>query len=409
MPAEVCMPKLTHDMDAGVLLEWYKQEGDEVQKGEPLFSVETDKAAVDVEAEESGVLRDIRFDPGDVVPIGEIVGRIVAPGEEPSPWAGGRIVATPVAKRIAQTNAVDLRQLSGRGPHGRITKADVEAHLAHRRTPPAPTGPSRTAPDADQAPYEIVTLSRLRQRTGERMLASVRTAPHFDLEVEVDASEAGRWRARYGEEDGTNVSYTALLVRVVAYALREHPQLNASFVDGEAGRVPSEWPFAGGRVPSEWPFAGGRVPSEWPFAGGREINVGVAMATANGLMVPVIHHADEMSLRQIQTHIARLREKAKPKSGGRFAPEDIQGGTFTVSNLGMYGVDAFRAIINPPEAAILAVGRIVERPVGVGGQIVLRPLMRLVLSVDHRAVDGAQAAAFLASIRRYLENPYLML
>ena len=284
-------------------------------------------------------------------------------------------MASPVAKRLAKEHSIDLRQLQGRGPHGRVTKADVEAYLAQREVPPAPTVPP------GEVPYDVVPLSRLRRTTGERMLTSVRTAPHFDLEVEVDMGEAGRWRARYAEGTGQKVSYTALLVQVVARALREHPQLNGSFIDGEL-----------------------RVY--------REVNVGVAMATAEGLMVPVIHRADEIKLGQIQEAITRLREKAQSEARHKrqpFAPDDIRGGTFTVSNLGMYGIDAFRAIINPPEAAILAVGRIVERPVGVDGQIVLRPMARMVLSVDHRAVDGAQAASFLTTVRRYLENPYLLL
>ena len=396
--SEVLMPKLTHDMEAGVLLEWYKQEGDEVQEGEPLFAVETDKATVDVEAGESGVLRGLRFAPGDEVPVGKVVGWIAAPGEEtppqsalssspcpavpsrdpvaPSPRTGGRIVASPVAKRLAKERGIDLRQLQGRGPHGRITKADVEAYLAQREVPPAPTALP------GEVPYDVVPLSRLRRTTGERMLTSVRTAPHFDLDIDVDMGEAGRWRARYAEGTEQKASYTALLVQVVARALCEHPQLNGSFIDGEL-----------------------RVY--------REVNVGVAMATAEGLMVPVIHRADELKLGQIQEAITRLREKAgsEPERQPRqpFTPDDVRGGTFTVSNLGMYGIDAFRAIINPPEVAILAVGRIVERPVGVDGQIVLRPIVRLVLSVDHRAVDGAQAASFLATVRRYLENPYLLL
>ena len=418
---QVFMPKLTHDMEVGVLIEWYKQEGDEVRKGEPLFAVETDKATVDVEAGESGVLRGLRFAPGDEVPVGEAVGWIAAPGEEtppqsalscnpcpetpsrdpvaPSPRAGGRIVASPVAKRLAKERGIDLRQLQGRGPHGRVTKADVEAHLAQREVPSTSTIPPGVGPSAGGPP------ARWRRTTGARRRASVRTAPHFDLEIEVDMGEAGRWRARYAEGTrpeldfcelsravegtrpelvegaGQKVSYTALLVQVVARALREHPQLNGAFIDGKLRIY-------------------------------REINVGVAMATAEGLMVPVIHRADEIKLGQIQEAITRLREKAQSEARHKrqpFAPDDIRGGTFTVSNLGMYGIDAFRAIINPPEAAILAVGRIVERPVGVDGQIVLRPIVRLVLSVDHRAVDGAQAASFLATVRRYLENPYLLL
>jgi pyruvate dehydrogenase E2 component (dihydrolipoamide acetyltransferase) len=191
----------------------------------------------------------------------------------------------------------------------------------------------------------------------------------------VDMSEASRWRAHYAEGSGVKASYTALLVKVVAQALREHPHLNAAWVDDEL-----------------------RVY--------REINVGVAVATAEGLLVPVVRRADGMSLSHIQETITQLQEKANKL---RFAPDDLRGGTFTVSNLGMYGIDAFRAIINPPEAAILAVGRIVERPVGVEGQIVLRSVVRLTLSIDHRVVDGAQAASFIVAVRHYLENPYLLL
>jgi pyruvate dehydrogenase E2 component (dihydrolipoamide acetyltransferase) len=363
--------------------------------------VETDKAAVDVEAEASGILQGLRFAPGDQVPVGETMAWIAAPGEvispitppsepastEPSdstqpapdfqtepprfppPQTAGRTVASPVAKRIAKEHGIDLQQVRGRGPHGRITKADVEAYLAQHAAIPVASVP------LGEVPYAVVSLSNLRQRTGERMLTSVRTAPHFDLEVDVNMCEAGRWRARYAEGSGGKVSYTTLLVKVVAQALRAHLCLNAAWVDGEL-----------------------RVY--------REINIGVAMATADGLVVPVVGRADEMSLSQIQETITRLREKAERL---RFAPDDVRGGTFTVSNLGMYGVDAFRAIINPPQAAILATGRIVERPVGVEGKIVLRPVMRLVLSIDHRVADGAQAAPFVVAVRRYIENPYLLL
>jgi pyruvate dehydrogenase E2 component (dihydrolipoamide acetyltransferase) len=405
MALEVFMPKLTHDMEAGVLLEWYKQEGDEVQEGEPLYAVETDKAAVDVGAEATGMLHGLRFKPGDQVPVGEVLGWIVAPGEQippigpppkpavaPAPrkteessgfprakaseasssQAGGRIVASPVARRMAKQHFIDLTQIKGRGPHGRITEADVQAYIAQRSTTPGLTT------SLGEVPYDVVSLSKLRRTTGARMLSSIRTIPHFDLEVEVDMAEAGRWRAGYAEEGRVRVSYTAFLVKAVAHALRRHPQLNSSFVDGEL-----------------------RVY--------RGINIGIATATADGLVVPVIHRADEMSVSQIQEAMIRLREKTQVKTGPRFAPDEIHGGTFTVSNLGMYGIDAFRAIINPPQAAILAVGRIAERPIGIEGQIVLRPVMRLVLSIDHRAVDGMQAASFLVALRRYLENPYLLL
>ncbi len=411
MALEVFMPKLTHDMQAGLLVEWYKREGDEVQKGEPLFAVETDKATVEVEAEAAGVLRGLRFEPGNEVPVGAVMGWIAAPGEDvslagplpkpattptpprllsrgvpappsragavslteasgiPSPQAGGRIVASPLAKRLAREHGVDLRQIEGRGPHGRITQADVQAHLDQLVEVPAPAAPP------GEVPYDVVALSRLRQTTGERMSASVRTAPHFDLEVEVDMTEAGRWRAQYIEGTGAEVSYTTLLVKIVARALRKHPQVNAAFIDGQL-----------------------RVY--------REVNVAVAMAVEEGLLTPVIRRADEMSLRQIQEVLTLLREKAE---GLRFTPDELSGGTFTVSNLGMYGMDAFRAIINPPQAGILAVGRIVERPVGVAGQIALRPMVRMILSVDHRVLDGATAAPFLVGVRTLLENPYLLL
>lgn len=422
MALEVFMPRLTHDMRAGILVEWYKKEGDEVKKGEPLFAVETDKTTVEVEADGSGVLKGVRLFAGDSVPVGEVMAWIAAPGEgvpetgivsapgekapgpgvtpapgedveeanaapirsetekaatpsspeapeASSPAAGGRIVASPLAKRTAREHGVDLGQIKGRGPHGRVTEADVQASLAQQATAAA------TALPLGEVPYDVVPLSRLRQTIGERMVTSARTIPHFDLEVEVDMNEANHLRALYAEVNKPSVSHTALLVKVVARAMRKHPQVNAAFVDGELRLY-------------------------------REINIGVAMAVEEGLVAPVIRRADEMTLSQIQESLSRLRDKAR---GLRFAPEEVSGGTFTLSNLGMYGIDAFRAIINPPEAAILAVGRIVERPVGLKGHILLRPMARMILSVDHRVLDGAQAAPFLVEVRRLLENPYLLL
>ena len=393
MALEVFMPRLTHDMQVGILVEWYKKESEQVQEGEPLFAVETDKATVEVPAEATGVLRGIRFTPGDAVPVGEVMGWISAVDEdlplvEPlpnpapasaapakaqvsvpsSPQVGPRVVASPVARRMAQEHQVDLSQIKGHGPQGRIIEEDVQSYLAKRGAPPMPMTPP------GEVPYDVFPLSRLRQSTGQSMLASVLTAPHFDLEVEVDMSQASRWRARSSEEVGADVSITALLVKVVAEALRSHPQVNTTFVEGEA-----------------------RVY--------QEINIAVAVAIEEGLLAPVIRRADAMSLRQIQETLKHLRDKAKQR---RLARSELSGGTFTVSNLGMYGIDAFRAIINPPQAAILAVGRIAERPVGVDGQIILRPMMRLVLSIDHRLLDGAQAAPFLVEVRRKLENPPML-
>lgn len=380
MPVEIFMPRLTHDMAEGVLVQWYKREGDQVQKGEPLFAVETDKATVDVEAEASGYLQGPRFAPGDRVPVGQLMGWIVAAGETlpehdvtpkafaaiPSPQEGGRIVASPLAKRMAKEHGIDLRQIKGRGPHGRVTQADVLAYWRQQSIQAAPL---------EEVPFDVYPLSPLQQTTGQRMLASSQTVPQFTLEIDVDMSEACRWQAQCAEWSGVKISYTALIVKVVAQALRKHPRLNAAFIEQQL-----------------------RVY--------REINIGIAMAVEQGLIVPVIRQADKMSVFQIQEALTQLRAKAQEL---KFASGELDTGTFTISNLGMYGIDAFRAIINAPQVAILAVGRIKERPIGVAGQIVLRPVMCLVLSVDHRALDGAQAAPFLVEVQRLLENPFLML
>jgi len=419
MAVEVFMPRLTHEMVSGRLVEWLKDEGAPVRKGEPLFAVETDKATVDVQAEASGVLRGRQFQPGDEVPVGAVMAQIsapedlgvptehkaldrAAPREQPAPdvmtppprpsaapqaltaetaadaatpGAAGRIVASPLARRLARELGLDLRLVSGRGPHGRITQADVQAFVdAGRKTAELAAPPSSEAPEP-VLPDEVGFPSRLKQTVGERLSASWRMAPHFDLEVEVDMAEVARWRESLVSFDGSDVSYTALLVFVVARTLRRHPQINAAFADGRL-----------------------RVY--------RQINMGVAMATPQGLMVPVIPHADELRLSQIQEALTLLRQKAQ---GMRFSSADVADGTFTLSNLGMYGIDVFRAIINPPQAAILTVGRIAERPVGKDGLVVLRPTARLVLSVDHRVLDGAEAAPFLSEVRAILENPYLLL
>lgn len=393
MAREVIIPKLTHDMKTGVILEWYKEEGDSVRKGDPILAVETDKAAVDIEAEAAGRLQGRRFEVDVEVPVGEVVAWILSPGEdvpqiepasgkpagkrptqadrgrpseEPSPHAGGRIVASPLAKRVAETEGANLQQLAGSGPHGRILAEDVRAHLEQQQREREPE--KHTA-------YEVVPLSKSQRRMGERMLASVRSAPHFDLEIQVDMYEAKRWRDRHMEGSEEYISYTAVLVKVVSKALAENPRLNSSFVEGELRKY-------------------------------QDVNIGVAVAISEELLVPVIHRADELTLHEIQAAITELRVKAER---GRFSPAELKGGTFTVSNLGMYGIDAFRAIINPPEAAILAAGQIKERPVAVEGEIAVRPVMRAVLSVDHRAVDGAEAAGFLGSIQRYLQDPYHLL
>ncbi len=467
MAVEIRMPKLTHEMQTGRLVEWFKAEGDEVRRGERLFAVETDKAVVDVEAEDDGVLRGCRFVPDDQVPVGAHMGWIAArdevmpapaggvssglaedvaraevaepPGgaeanllpdqgartakamlshsqgkplptllKEGAPEEGGRIVASPLARRMAQEQGVDLSQVQGRGPHGRVTEADVRAYLNRHEPAPAVERPfvslrmteaaagpmtdvaTRGVADAVKSgvtyevaggvmdagvPYDVVPLSRTRQSAGERLLASIRNAPHFDLELEADMGEVALWREQRERAGARRVSYTAVLVKVVARALRAQPQVNSGWVDGQL-----------------------RVY--------REVNVQVAIASRDGLVVPVIRRADDLGLLQIQDALEQLRARAEQLL---FSSADLSGGTFTLSDLGMYGVDAFRAIINPPQAAILSVGRIVDRPVGRAGCIELRPTTRMVLSTDHRALDGVQAARFLSELRRLLENPYLLL
>jgi pyruvate dehydrogenase E2 component (dihydrolipoamide acetyltransferase) len=258
-----------------------------------------------------------------------------------------RLAATPVARRLAREHGVELGTVKGSGPAGRIVEKDILAGLEEAQVPPA-TGN-----------YRVVALSNIQRKTGARLLESVRQAPYFDLETEVDMSRAIAQRTA---EPG--LSFTAILVHAVAQALREVPRLNAHFVADEL-----------------------RVYEN--------VNVGVAMATEAGLLVPVVHRAQEKSLAEVNAALRELKEKAQAK---RFALDDLSGATFTVTNLGTHGVDSFRAILNPPEVGILAVGRIAERAVVREGQVVVRPVARFTLTVDHRALDGAVAAPFLEKL-----------
>jgi pyruvate dehydrogenase E2 component (dihydrolipoamide acetyltransferase) len=397
---EVRMPRLTHDMQLGILVDWMVKEGKFVRRGAHLFEVETDKATVGVEAEADGVLAGICVVPGNEVPVGAMMAYLLAPGEElpaaaaqsaaaqlsaqttpPSPSllprsptvtildprAGGRTIASPIAKRLAAKHSVDLSALRGSGPRGRILERDVLAAVAAASAQPeAEIGIAGVGVE-----YDIVPLSAIRRRTGERLTASWAVTPQFVLEASVDMTEAMRWR----EWADGKPSITALLVRVVAAALRAHPEINVTFVDGELRRY-------------------------------RRVNVGVAVATPVGLMVPVVHDADLLSLQAIAVRLEAIQAAA---AEGRFAPADLSGGTLTISNLGPLGIDAFTAVVNPPQAAILAVGQIISTPVGRNGTIELRPMMCLRLSADHRALDGALAAPFLSDFRAMLENLWRLL
>ncbi len=434
MPVPVIMPKFEMAQESGKVLRWLKREGEAVTKGEAILEVETDKVAMEVEAPASGTLVGIRVGPGEVVPIGQPIAYILLPGEAwseapaalPAPAApppSGVPRVTPLAERLAQAHGVDLSEVPGTGPGGRVTKADVEAYLAQQKAEEAPEGKVKAVPaarrlarelgvdlrtvegtgpggriqsadvqraaEAMRAPGEVparwairrrVPLTGMRRAIAERMTRSVREAPQFTVSVDVDmgralavVEELSAWAER---EEGVRVTLTALLIRACAWALRRHPALNATL----EGEEILEW---------------------------EAVNIGVAVAVPEGLVVPVVHGADRLGLlaiaRALEEKIGRARE-------GRLRSEDLQGGTFTLSNLGMYGVDRFTAILNPPQAAILAVGRVAKRPVvGEGDRVEVRPMAALTLTADHRVVDGAQAARFLDDLRAALERPGILL
>lgn len=274
------------------------------------------------------------------------------------------MVATPLARRAAREIGVDLRTAQGSGPHGRVVYADVLRSAQSRPSQEAPAQPSGSE-------YEVISRTHIQVQTASRLTGMWQTTPQFVLETATDMTEAVRWH----EQTAGRMSYTALLVRAIAAALSRAPRVNSLLVEDELRRY-------------------------------RTIHVGVAMATEDGLVVPVIHHADRLTIGDIQARLDDLREQAE---AGRLQLADLTGGTFTLSNLGMYGVDAFTAVINPPQVAILACGRIMETPVGHQGQVVIRPTLCLRLTVDHRALDGAQTAPFLVDVKRLLESPYMLL
>jgi pyruvate dehydrogenase E2 component (dihydrolipoamide acetyltransferase) len=400
--SEVFLPRLTHDMNSGVLVRWLKSDGDRVAAGEPLYEVETDKAVSEVAAEAGGILRRLKYQEGDEIPIGTVIAYLLVEGEalpqegtagqpersarhsspvstpadaagEAAPHRSG-ITATPIARRIAREKGIDLSLISGTGPQGRIIERDVLAFLTRSQpVTPAMTSPTPLAPA--EVPYQSIPLTRTQVTTGHRMAFSSQNIPQFTLEVDVDMSEAQRLRQHAGEPGVKPPGYTALLVRVAAEALRTHPEVNTS-LDGESLRHY------------------------------REINIGVAVAGREGLLVPVIHAADSLRLEQVQELLNRIRAQAER---GVLEPAFLSGGTFTLSNLGMYGIDRFQALVNPPQAAILAAGRIRPLPWVVEGGVQVRPILTLRLSADHRILDGATAAPFLADVKHLLENPYRMI
>ena len=369
---KILMPRLSLTMKEGTVIEWFKKEGDMVKKGEPLVEVLSEKATYEVEAPASGVLRKILAPEGTDVPVAGILGIITAPDEElPEIEAAAaapeieaeeaverikeRVIASPAAKRLAREHGIDLTQVRGTGPEGRIVKEDVKSLIEEVKAIPRVR--------------EVIPLTGIKKTAAERVSLSARTAPQSTITMEVDMANAVKLRER------VHVSYTDMLVKAVAKALAEHPIINST-LENEKIKI---------------------------FA---DINVGVAVATERGLIVPVIYDADRKTLEEIASVSKELIEKTKQ---GRLTKEELTGGTFTITNLGMYGVDVFTPIVNPPETAILGVGRVVERPVVVDKQMVVRPVMQLSLTFDHRVVDGAPAAEFLQKVKQVMESPDTLL
>lgn len=428
--------------ETGVLLQWFKAPGQAVAQGEPLMEIETDKATVEIEAPASGTLAAVTAQPGDIIPVGQTIALLLAPGEQapaapaptpaqspivhvPSPVTaspvaarmaaehnvsldrikplGGRVekqdvlnylaaqppasaaasaidapalpaagrmgdsaqvLASPKARRLAQERGLDLAALPGTGPNGAVLAADV---LAAQFQPP-----SLRPPASDGQP---LPSSRLWRRMAERVTQAWTTIPHFYLQRDVNAARLAAWRAEAQARATEKITYTDLLVKLIAVALTKHPRINATWQGDDLITHSS-------------------------------VNLGLAVAVNDGLLVPVIHDAAALGLAQIAARRATLVTKAQ---AGKLALADLEGGTFTLSNLGMFGVDVFNAIVNPPQVAILAAGAVADRVVAVGGQPAVQPTLTLSLSCDHRAVDGARGAQFLQTLAELIEAPLRLL
>jgi pyruvate dehydrogenase E2 component (dihydrolipoamide acetyltransferase) len=415
MAATVIMPALELAQETGKVVRWLKSPGDAVTKGEPILEIETDKVTVEIEAPASGILRDVTARDGDVVPVGQTIALIVAPGEVAAigaavaPPPAAAVKASPLARKVAEQHGVDLARVKPGSE--RVEKADVLAYVERQRAPSAGDGvaarltaaspkarrlaaergvevralrgsgpggavlavdvPSAPTPTGAAEPG-VSTVWRI---MAERMTASWTTAPHFYLFREVNVGRLVAWRQQANKNAGARITYTDLLVKLVAASLSQYPGVNAAWKNGAIVR-------------------------------NADVNIGLAVAVEEGLIVPVIHRVDTLSLPEIA---ARREDMVSRGQAGKLRPADIQGAGFTVSNLGMYGVDAFHAIVNPPQAAILAVGRIADRVVAVNGQPAVQPTMMLTLSCDHRALDGARAAQFLGALAELIEEPLALL
>jgi pyruvate dehydrogenase E2 component (dihydrolipoamide acetyltransferase) len=368
MASEILVPRLGWNMEQGVFLGWLKRDGERVRAGEPLFTLEGDKSVQEVESVAGGVLRIAPDAPnaGDTVAVGAVLGRVETADAVPAGVEPHRRAITPRARRAAREHGIDTTEANGSGRDGRIRERDILALVARR-----PAEPARAAPE----PPPTARPSPLRQAIAQRMLHSRDATAPVTLTTTADATNLVSLRRQFAAvakpPDAVVPGYTDLLVKLTALALRQHPSLNARW---EAEQV---------------------VPSE-------EINIGVAVDTEAGLLVPVLRGVPALTLRQVAGLTRRLAEKARLR---QLTPGDLAGGTFTVTNLGAFGIDAFTPIINWPECAILGVGRIHRQPAAVNEQVVVRDRVTLSLTFDHRLVDGAPAARFLQTLSAGVENP----
>jgi len=429
------MPKMGDTMEEGKILRWIKHEGDEVKKGESLAEVETDKVNIDIEAFASGILRKIIISEGESAPIGAPIAYIGAadepvPGEAggdggngkaaangkakkgqeksavrtsaapvasassavaaapavvlPTAEPDGRVFISPLARRLAEEHNIDYRQIRGTGPNGRIIKLDVESALKQgvpTAVAAAPTFTFEPQPASIDAGEVVeIPLTTMRRTIAKRLTQSMQSAPHFYVTSVIDTGKLSELRAQintYGSTDvyPVKVSFNDLIIKAVAVALVRMPQVNVSFAEDRLIQK-------------------------------KQVHIGVAVALEQGLIVPVLHNADTRGILDIAREAKRLADAARTN---KLRPEDLSGGTFTISNLGSFGVDSFTAVINPPESAILAVGAITPTPAVVDGQVVVRERMKVTLSSDHRALDGAVAARFLQEVKRLLEEPFGLL
>lgn len=444
MATEIFLSKLSPTMEEGQLSKWLKKEGDKISMGEPIAEVETDKAAMEMAALQSGTLLKILVPEGESVPLGHTIGIMGEPGEDISelvakfegtsngsskpaegkkeepkeesaegekqaqqtneikpepkqqekadtssqetnqPQNEGRLLVTPIAARMASEAGINLKTIKGSGPNGRIIKRDIETAMqAKPAEAEADTQTAKETPKQTQLPeiegasaFRDVPMSEMRKVIARRLVTSIGPVPHFFLTTEIEMDRAMDIRRSLNEIDPENkISVNDLIVKVVANSLLQHPQVNASFQDKSLRYYESA-------------------------------DIGVAVAIEDGLITPIIRSADRKGIGQIAKEIKEMAGRAREK---KLRPEEYTGATFSVSNLGMFGIDEFTAVINPPEAAILAVGGVTQKPVVRDGEIVVRQMMRVTMSCDHRVIDGATGAKFLQTVKKLLENPMMLI